>query len=194
MITTMLLAGRDDAGADTNPAERSAGMSVDLVPDALRAAFGTFPSGVVAVCGTVDGAPAGIAASTFFPVSLDPPLVGLCIQRTSRTWPLLRTAPALGLSVLSSDHQLAARQLAARAGDRFAGLATTTDASGAIYIDTCPTWLSCTLEDETDGGDHVIALLRVRSVRCDPQVEPLVFHRSEFVRLSSGPRDHTLAP
>ncbi len=68
---------------------------------ALREAFSCFPSGVVAVCclwgGEGDSTTLiGMAASSFTTVSLDPPLVSVCVQNTSTTWPQIRTAPAIG--------------------------------------------------------------------------------------------------
>jgi flavin reductase (DIM6/NTAB) family NADH-FMN oxidoreductase RutF len=70
----------------------------DFAPSLLRQAFGCFPSGVLALSGVrADGTPVGMAVSAFVPVSLDPPLVQVCIQRSSTTWPLLRELPRLGL-------------------------------------------------------------------------------------------------
>ena len=67
----------------------------DLSPTSLREAFGHFPSGVIAIAAEVDGIRVGLAASTFVPVSLDPPLVSFCVQNTSETWPKLQEpAPA----------------------------------------------------------------------------------------------------
>lgn len=62
----------------------------------LRQAFGFFPSGVTAVCGLADGRPAGLTASSFTSVSLDPALVSVCLAKTSTTWPVLRRLPGLG--------------------------------------------------------------------------------------------------
>ena len=73
----------------------------DLDPKRLREAFGIFPSGVVAVAAEVDGKPVGLAASSFTSVSLDPPLVSFSIANTSKTWPDLRRAPHLGVSILA---------------------------------------------------------------------------------------------
>jgi flavin reductase (DIM6/NTAB) family NADH-FMN oxidoreductase RutF len=56
----------------------------------LRSVFGCFPSGVTAVCAEVDGALIGMAASSFTSVSLSPPLVSVCVQNSSKTWPVLR--------------------------------------------------------------------------------------------------------
>lgn len=75
----------------------------------LRSVFGRFPTGVTAVCAEVDGAPVGMAASSFTSVSLSPPLVSVCVQNSSQTWPVLRRARRIGVSVLSEEHEPRAR-------------------------------------------------------------------------------------
>jgi flavin reductase (DIM6/NTAB) family NADH-FMN oxidoreductase RutF len=155
-------------------------MAAQLDGTALRAAFGTFPTGVVAVGGHVDGVPMGLAASTFVPVSLDPPLVSFCVQHTSTTWPKLRGLPRLGVSVLGESHGDSARALAARTGDRFAGLAVDVRSGTAVLLDGCPAALECAVEQEIPAGDHAIVLLRVLALRIDRSVAPLVFHGSRF--------------
>ena len=76
----------------------------NLTPTSLREAFGHFPSGVVAIAAEVNGVREGLAASTFVPVSLDPPLVSFCVQNISTTWPKLKGVPMLGISVLGEAH------------------------------------------------------------------------------------------
>lgn len=76
----------------------------DLDAARLRKAFGIFPTGVVAVAAEVDGELIGLAASSFTSVSLDPPLVSVSIANGSKTWPDLRRAGHLGVTVLA-DHQ-----------------------------------------------------------------------------------------
>jgi flavin reductase (DIM6/NTAB) family NADH-FMN oxidoreductase RutF len=156
-----------------------------LGADDLRTVFGSYPTGVVAVCAMVAGERVGMAMSTFVPVSLDPPLVGVCVQRTSRTWPLLRTADRLGISVLAHHHEHAARALAARTGDRFAGIDLETD-HGAVHLAGSTARLVCTVEDEVDAGDHLLAVLRVHAASTTTGTAPLVFHRSVFVGLTAG--------
>ena len=84
----------------------------DLDPARLREAFGVFPSGVVAVAAEVDGELIGLAASSFTSVSLDPPLVSFSVANTSKTWPDLRRAEHLGVTVLADHHGEVCRQLA----------------------------------------------------------------------------------
>jgi flavin reductase (DIM6/NTAB) family NADH-FMN oxidoreductase RutF len=149
----------------------------------LRDAFGHFPSGVVAICAEVNGERVGLAASSFVSVSLEPALVAFCIQNTSTTWPRLRSASHLGISVLGEVHDSAARVLAAKSGDRFAGVETATSDSGAVFVHGTSVWLDTTVREEVSAGDHAIVVLTVNALTVNPDVAPIVFHRSGFRRL-----------
>ena len=122
---------------------------IDMQPvitgDQLRRAFGCFPSGVTAVCALVDGKPVGMAASSFTSVSVSPPLVSVCIQNTSSTWPKLRDRPRLGLSVLAEGHDAACARLASKDGDRFAGVGWVAGPDASVFIHDSSAWLDCTL-------------------------------------------------
>ena len=155
----------------------------ELSPSTLREAFGHFPSGVIAIAAEVDGARVGLAASTFVPVSLDPPLVSFCVQNTSETWPRLKDLPSLGISVLGESHDEAARTLAAKTGDRFAGLQTVSRESGAVFVEGTSVWLESAIEQLVPAGDHTIVILRVCDITVHSDVAPIVFHRSAFRRL-----------
>ncbi|MEU0497278.1 flavin reductase family protein [Mycobacterium sp. NPDC006124] len=159
--------------------------STDLSPTSLREAFGHFPTGVIAIAAEVDGVRVGLAASTFVPVSLDPPLVSFCVQNTSTTWPKLKDLPFLGISVLGEAHDTAAKTLAAKTGDRFAGLETATSDRGALFIHGTSVWLESAIEQEVLAGDHTIVVLRVHDITIHDGVAPIVFHRSAFRRLGA---------
>jgi flavin reductase (DIM6/NTAB) family NADH-FMN oxidoreductase RutF len=159
--------------------------SADLNPSSLREAFGHFPSGVIAIAAEVEGIRVGLAASTFVPVSLDPPLVSFCVQNTSETWPKLKGLPFLGISVLGESHDDAARSLAAKTGDRFAGLETVSRESGAVFVEGTSVWLESAIEQLIPAGDHTIVILRVNDITVHPEVPPIVFHRSTFRRLGA---------
>ncbi len=157
----------------------------DLNPSMLREAFGHFPSGVIAIAAEVDGVRVGIAASTFVPVSLDPPLVSFSVQNTSETWPKLKDLPRLGISVLGESHDEAARTLAAKTGDRFAGLTTVSTDSGAVFVEGTSVWVESAIEQLVPAGDHTIVILRVSDITVHSDVAPIVFHRSTFRRLGA---------
>ena len=153
----------------------------DLDPRRLRDAFGTFPSGVVAVAAEVDGRPVGLAASSFTSVSLDPPLVSVSIAHTSKTWPDLRRAPHLGVTVLADHHEAVCRALAGPVERRFDDLAWSTTAGGAVVLDDGLASFDCTIYREVEAGDHVLVLLELQTVtQAEGTPSPLVFHRSGF--------------
>jgi flavin reductase (DIM6/NTAB) family NADH-FMN oxidoreductase RutF len=154
-----------------------------ITPAELREAFGHFPSGVIAIAAEVAQTRVGMAASTFVPVSLEPPLVSFCVQNTSQTWPQLAQVPALGISVLADVHQDAVRALAAKSGDRFAGLETVSTETGALFIKGTCVWLESEVVQLVPAGDHTIVILRIRDVTVPEDVAPIVFHRSRFRRL-----------
>ena len=157
--------------------------SAPLTPAALREAFGHFPTGVIAIAAQSGGVRLGMAASTFVPVSLEPPLVSFCVQNTSETWPALARLPALGISVLGEQHGEAVRTLAAKTGDRFAGLETVASAAGAVFVNGTCLWLEGVIDRQVPAGDHTVVLLRVSDVVIHADVAPIVFHRSRFRRL-----------
>ena len=155
----------------------------DLDPRALRDAFGVFPSGVVAVAAEIDGRLTGLAASSFTSVSLDPPLVSFSVAKTSKTWPDLRRAAHLGLTVLAEHHAEVCRQLAGPVDERFDGVALSASDDGAVTLDEGLAQFDCTIYQEVEAGDHVLVLLRLHAVEHSVG-QPLVFHRSGFGRLA----------
>ena len=86
--------------------------------------------------------------------------------------------------MLGEAHDKAARQLASKAADRFAGVATTTTASGAHFIHGAPIWLECSIHSELPAGDHDVVLLQVHAMGTAPDTEPLVWHASSFRALT----------
>jgi flavin reductase (DIM6/NTAB) family NADH-FMN oxidoreductase RutF len=157
----------------------------DLDPVRLREVFGIFPSGVVAVAALVNGAPVGLAASSFTSVSLDPPLVSFSIANASKTWPDLRRAAHLGVTILADHHSTVARQLAGTVERRFDGLPLTATDDGAVTLDDGLAHFDTTIYREVLAGDHTIVLLELHAARHGVQdsLSPLVFHRSRFSRL-----------
>lgn len=151
----------------------------------LRRLFGRFPTGVTALCAMGEDDPLGMTASAFVAVSLDPPLVSVCIKQGSWTWRQLRTRDRVGISFLGDSHALAARQLAQRGEDRFAGLDYEPGSGDALFLASATAWLECSVETEIEAGDHDIVLLRLHRAAVADGVLPLVFHSSDF---------HTLAP
>ena len=157
----------------------------DLSAPALREVFGAFPSGVVAVIADIDGVPVGLAASSFTSVSLEPPLVSVSIANGSKTWPDLRRAGRLGVTVLAGHHAAFARQLAGPVDQRFDDLPLTRSATAAIYVRDGAAHFETSIYGELPAGDHTIVLLQVHGRSTLAGAEPLLFHRSGFRQISA---------
>lgn len=159
--------------------------SVTGDPVTLRTAFGAFPSGIAALCARVDGVPVGFVVTSFaVGASFEPPMVMFSVQDASRTWPMLRAAQRIGASVLSSEHQIACRQLSSRTRDRFAGLELTVTSQGALLLNESPMWLECEVLSETPAGDHRVVVMRVHGLDARPDIPPLIYRAHRFHRLA----------
>lgn len=151
---------------------------------AIETAFAGFPSGVAALTALVDEVPTGLVATSFtVGVSFDPPLVLFSVRNSSTTWPVLRQASRIGVSILGSGHEAACMQLASRSKDRFSGLATETTDGGAIFLRDSVMWLDCEISAEIPAGDHSVIVLAVTSIRHATGVEPLIYHGRAFRKL-----------
>ncbi|HWH96880.1 MAG TPA: flavin reductase family protein [Pseudolysinimonas sp.] len=169
-----------------NPVESHGFETVTKDPAAIRSAFNRFPSGIAALCAEVDGRPTALVASSFsVGVSFDPPLVLFSVQNSSSTWPVLRLAKSVGVSVLGKDHAQVCSQLASRTGDRFVGLDTVATESGSLFIGDSALWLDCTIMSETPAGDHQLVLLEVTSLKVEADREPLIYHGAAFRQLAA---------
>ncbi|PFG39821.1 flavin reductase (DIM6/NTAB) family NADH-FMN oxidoreductase RutF [Georgenia soli] len=147
----------------------------------LRRMFAQFPTGVVALAATVEGQDHVFVASSFtVGVSQEPPLVMLAVQRTSSTWPKLRNASTIGVSILSKEHRLICRQLSHRAPERRLRDVPFTRQGTAILVDEAAGYFVCRIHDEHPAGDHTIAVLEVLDLKPADGTDPLVFHRSGF--------------
>jgi hypothetical protein len=93
--------------------------------------------------------------------------------------------PNIGVSVLGEAHNDAARTLAAKTGDRFAGLDLTTTEQGAVFIEGATAWLDTTIDQQVPAGDHLIVLLRIHSLKVQSDIDPIIFHGSKFRKLQA---------
>ena len=160
--------------------EEATGLDAADVKDA----FARFPTGVVAIAAVDGPGKAVLVASSFtVGVSLEPPLVTFAVQNTSTTWPRLRRAPRIGVSVLAHDQAAACLQLARRTGDRFGGIQTKLTDQGAVFIAGASVQLDCEIRSEVPAGDHQIVVLEVKGLSVGGSA-PLVYHGSAFRALA----------
>src|SRR5438552_15036960 len=97
-------------------------MDASIDSARFRTILGHFATGVTVVTGHGAEGPAGMAANSFTSVSLDPPLVLVCMARTSSTWPAIRDSGHFAVNILGEHQEETARRFGARSGDRFEGV------------------------------------------------------------------------
>lgn len=146
----------------------------------LRNAFGTFLTGVTVV--TVldeDGNPRGITANSFTSVSLDPPLLLVCIGNRSFSFPAFCSAPAFAVNLLHEGQADISALFASRSPDKFQSTAVEAKHTGAPVLSDCLTWFDCTVRDRAMAGDHLVLIGRVQAFATS-QTAPLGFCRGRY--------------
>jgi flavin reductase (DIM6/NTAB) family NADH-FMN oxidoreductase RutF len=150
---------------------------------ALREVMGSYPTGVTIVAGCDEaGEPFGLTVNSFTSVSLDPPLVLVCIGRASASHDRLVSGSGFSVNVLSgAQGDIAWRCAREPSEGRFDDVAWTASSSGAPILDGAAAWLDCAVHEVLEGGDHSIVLGRVVDASVS-DLPALLFHRG---RLSS---------
>jgi flavin reductase (DIM6/NTAB) family NADH-FMN oxidoreductase RutF len=143
----------------------------------------SYPTGVTVVAGRGEsGEPYGLTVNSFTSVSLDPPLVLVCIAHTSTSHDRLVDASHFAVNVLSADQAEIAMRFAQEPSEgRFDGWAWRESRAGVPILEGTTAWLECRPEGVVDGGDHTILVGRVVDAWVGEQ-PALLFHRG---RLSS---------
>ncbi len=143
----------------------------------------TFPTGVTVV--TVldaDGSPHGMTASSFTSVSLDPPLVLVCVDHRAKVLEHLRGTEHLAINVLSEDQHHLSAHFARRGQNRFDGIEWVAGQTGAPLIPGVLASLECRMHRLVDAGDHAILIAEVLGVS-RREGRPLVYYSSGYHRL-----------
>lgn len=147
----------------------------------FRKVMARFPTGVTVVTARAgEGAPMGLTVNAFTSVSLEPPLVLVCIDRGSGSHDGILSAGSFAVNVLSSAQGAVARRFAADpAAGRFDQVAWRVGPGGAPILDGVVAWLSCAVEATHPGGDHTILVGRVQAADAGSG-EALAFYRGVF--------------
>ncbi len=161
--------GTDASGAPMEPRE-------------LRSAFGCFATGVAVVTAqSASGAKAAVTINSFSSVSLDPPLLLLCMARHSRSLDVMQDARRLAVQFLYADQADLAMQFAKPGEDKFAGVDWTYTPRGVLRLERAIAVLDCDLRQFVPGGDHRIVVAEVADFTvADDEAEPLMFYRGKF--------------
>ncbi|RJL24203.1 flavin reductase family protein [Bailinhaonella thermotolerans] len=151
--------------------------------ESFKRALAVHASGVVVITGQTEGIPAGLTATSFSSVSLDPPLVSFCVDRASTTWPALRRADHFAVNVLASHQAELATRFAAKGEDRFAEPTRWRPGRfGVPLLQDVSAHLICLPYDTVDLGDHTLVAGLVLEAQAHTPGRPLLYHRGRFGR------------
>ncbi len=156
----------------------------DVDPRELRRVAGHFATGVTVVTAARDARPCGLTVNSFASVSLDPPLVLVCLARSARAYACIDAAERFAVNVLAEGQEEIARVFASKmAEDKFAGVPYRRSPHGLPIIDGVHAWLECEPIARHPGGrTHTIYVARVTDLAAG-EGRPLVFHAGRYERL-----------
>ena len=162
-------------------------MPVDA--DDFRRALGQFAAGVTVVT-TRDGQgrALGLTVTAFCAVSLDPPLVLVCVDHRSETHVGFRHAGLFGVSILAEGQEEVSRRFAGGGPAKFAGLKLVDGTCGVPLIPGALAQLECRVSATHQAGDHTIYVGEVICLAVRPG-RPLLYHDRDYRRLAGGKKE-----
>lgn len=162
--------------------ETAGEASVGVTPDEYRKALGSFASGVTVITTMNDGAPVGTTVSAFSALSMEPPLVLVCLARTSKTLEHIKQSGVFCVNILASTQARHAKQFASSKGtNKFENVEFCSGHTGAPILTGAAASIDCTLRETLPGGDHAILLGHAQTSVVNPQFAPLAYFRGAFV-------------
>jgi flavin reductase (DIM6/NTAB) family NADH-FMN oxidoreductase RutF len=157
-------------------------MTID--PDSFRSVLGRFACGITVVT-TRDakGHDVGMTVSAFCSVSLNPPLVQVCIDQQASAFHALEGTERFGVSILASDQEALSRRFAAvDSSHRFDGIGYERGDSGVVLLVDALAHLECRVVAQHEAGDHMMFIGEVeRATACNAR--PLLYYRGGYAQL-----------
>jgi flavin reductase (DIM6/NTAB) family NADH-FMN oxidoreductase RutF len=157
-------------------------MSID--PDEFRSVLGRFASGVtVLTAQDGSGRDHGMTVSAFCSLSLVPPLVLACIDRSADMHQVLQQATHFGISILSDGQEALSRRFAELPANRFDGIGYRRGENGVVLLDDALAHLECRRIAHHDLGDHTVHVGEVE--RSEPlKGMPLLYYRGGYTQIA----------
>jgi len=152
-------------------------------PRTLRDALGCFATGVTVVTCLDQGSPVGLTVNSFTSVSLEPPLLLVCIHKQATCAGALTNASHFAVNVLQTGQQPASIRFATKDEDRFGATSWVSGEAGAPILEESLGVFECERFAVYDGGDHHILVGQVVKASFDASLDPLLFFRGRYRRL-----------
>ena len=163
-----------------------------ITEEEFRAALRHFAAGVTVVTTRdAEGRPSGLTASAFTSVSLNPPLVLVCVAHDAHSYPALAAASRFAVNILAGHHEAVSTRFAtkpaAHPSEKFDGVDFRQSALGLPVLKDSLAELECATVHAYPAGDHTIFVGRVEAAdsRGDGGLEPLLYYRGKYRRIDT---------
>ncbi len=160
---------------------------MSLSPNEFRKAMGCFATGVTILTLDLEGEVHGMTANAFASVSLDPPLVLVCVDRSARTHAHLHAKKRFGVNVLAENQRVISEYYARPVhvhehAEEEAGARFDRTAQGTPILHGALAYLECRLQSAQEAGDHTIFIAEVEDVVVRAG-DPLLFFRGKYRKI-----------
>jgi flavin reductase (DIM6/NTAB) family NADH-FMN oxidoreductase RutF len=150
----------------------------------FRSVLGHFATGVSVVTARGDdGKTRGLTVSAFSSLSLDPPLILICIDRRASLHDHLPVESHFCVNILTEDQEVISRRFASKEADRFEGLGYEEGMGGAPLLEGSLATIECRVVEACPGGDHTIFIGQVERSSVN-EGRPLTYYRGGYSRLA----------
>jgi flavin reductase (DIM6/NTAB) family NADH-FMN oxidoreductase RutF len=154
----------------------------------FRSALGVFATGVTVITSRGEDHAYGMTANAFSSLSLDPPLVLVCVISGTTGAETIERNRSFAVNILAADQEPISRYFSwkdrPRGAEAFEEIPHGTSATGCPIIEGAAGYLDCRLAAAHEAGDHVIYIGEVLALGYDSDVEPLVFHGGSYCRVA----------
>jgi 3-hydroxy-9,10-secoandrosta-1,3,5(10)-triene-9,17-dione monooxygenase reductase component len=160
--------------------------SMPIDSQELRRILGHFATGVTVITTRDDtGSPCGLTANAFTSLSLNPPLILICVDKGAQCYSCFVESNVFTVNFLHEDQEEISRRFATKGADKFAGLTWHEGAHGAAVLDGAIGHLECKIVQSYEGGDHTIVVGEVLSGVASHD-RPLLFFRGKYHRMPNS--------
>ena len=155
-----------------------------LDPDSFRSVLGRFASSITVVTTRdADGRDAGLTVSAFSSVSLHPPLIQVCVDRTASVYPIIEASTHFGVSILAAEQEALSRRFSTvESMHRFEGIGFSRGESGVVLLEDALAHLECRMYASHPAGDHTIFVGEVERATAR-SARPLLYYRGGYAQL-----------
>lgn len=173
--------GTPGLGSAFDPSQQSGGENVEMPSiEDLKEFNRKFVTGVTVVT-TMDSAdqPRGLAVSAYMPISLDPPLVAVCVQNTSSTYSSLFESEHLGINIIANTQRPVVDRFATKSDDKFAGLDWHSGPEGSPLIRGSAASIEAEIKERFRAKTHVLIVAQVSYLEVS-SLDPMVYKAAKF--------------